>query len=234
MGLAITVGVLKAFEGQEDVEKGLRRDFGWANGCLRAAGLPEHAEPEDLNHDSCLSFAMVGYRGLHHLRRYAAYLRDGRMPAPHRTREPGAEEDPVLKAYLSTCDWHVDAAGFQLFRSPLGHGPSFDHLVFHGDARGMYVPLRFDEVLLTPTPGGTLTEAIGSSFRLKKECRLLAEALELPLHLDPNGDILQEAAREPSEEGPAWRRFGVEALACAQLLAAARRSIETRAAVVFH
>lgn len=234
MGLGITVGVLKAFEGQDEVVKNMRRTFAWVNGGLRAAGLPEHAEPEDLNHDSCLSFGMVGYRGLHHLRRFAAFLWDGQKPTPHRTREPGAEDDPVLKAYASTCDWQVGKDGHGFFRSPPGHGPASDHLVFHGDARGLYLPIRFDQVLLLPTVGGTLTDSVGSSFALKKECKLLAMALELPDGIDPDGEELLQAAEEPAEKGPAWRRFGLEALTCVQLLAAARRSVETRAAVVFH
>jgi hypothetical protein len=234
MGLGITVGVLKAFEGQDEILNGMRRTFAWANGGLRTAGLPQHAEPEDLNHDSCLSFGTVGYRGLHHLRRYAAYLWDAQKPTPHRTRDPGPEDDPVLRAYAATCDWQVGSGGCRLFHSPPGHGPSSDHLVFHADARGLYLPIRFDEVLLLATVGGTLTDAVGSSFALKKECKLLAMALEIPDGIDPESEELLQAAEESADKGPAWRRFGLEALTCVQLLAAARRSVETRAAVVFH
>jgi hypothetical protein len=234
MGLGITIGVLKAFEGQEEILRGLRKSFSWANGGLRTAGLPPHEEPEDLNHDSCLSFGMVGYRGILLLRRYAAYLWDAQKVAPHRTREPGPADDPVLRGYLATCDWQVGAGGARLFRSPPGHGPSFDHLVFHGEDHGLYLPVRCDEVLLLATVGGTLTDSVGSSFALKKECRLLAMALEIPEGMDPESEELHAVAEEPEDRGPPWRRFGMEALTCVQLLAAARRSIETRAAVVFH
>jgi hypothetical protein len=234
MGLGITVGVLKAFEGQEQVIADMRRTFAWANGGLRSAGLPEHVEPEDLAHDDCLSFGMVGYRGLHHLRRFAAFLWDGKKPTPLRGRGTAAEDDPVLRTYRATCDWQVGLKEPAFFRSPPGHGPGSDHLVFHGEARGLYLPVRFDQVLLMPTLGGTLTDSVGSSFALKRECRLLAMALDLPDHLDPEHEELHKVAEEPEDSGPMWRRFGLEALTCVQLLAAARRSIETRAAVVFH
>jgi len=78
-------------------------------------------------------------------------------------------------------------------------------------------------------PGGM----IGSSPRLLDETRRLAQAIELPLDMDPEADELWKAAETQGEGDALWQRYGVESFTCLRLYHAARHSIEHSAALVF-
>jgi len=150
-------------------------------------------------------FEMGSYSRLHTLRRLAVHFAvHGTLPEPV-GEGLRASEDPLLEKVYAT--------------GPADPPAPFDHLVQHSDAGGYYVPVDFPAVL-EDAPGGLL----GSSVRLLAEARRLAEALGLPEdpELDPDEDT-----DEP------WQHFRTEASVCLTLIAAAKRSIETGAAITF-
>jgi hypothetical protein len=121
-----------------------------------------------------------------------------------------------------------------LFSSPEDVGGRFDHLVFHSDADGYYLPIVMDGVLVTWQEGDEYSKAVGSSQTLMQECEALAEAMGLPLDLDPESEEVWNAADDRRPDASGWERFGIEAFTCIRLYHAARVSNATGAAVVFH
>jgi len=222
MGLAVFVGILvDAAESDHELLDDMRDDFVSANAVLAEHGLPTYEEPETASWEP-LSFDMYGYSGLHYLRRIAAHLASGRtMPPPG---DDNASADPVQEAYYDAV-----AGKRRLFRKSPQFDRRFDHLLVHSDAEGFYVPVEFDEVLFSDGVPGTM---LGSSQALSRECEELAQALGVPADLDPESEELWSASEEQGA-GDGWRQYGVESFTCVRLLAAARESVQRRAAVVF-
>ena len=180
---------------------------------LVRAGLPAHSEPDIARQSTYFSCQMWGYSGLHYLRRLAAYLGEGKeVPGPG---DNNSAHDPVLAGFYDLL------------------APGFEHLLMHSDAEGFYSPLEFKDVIFPheelAVPGGM----IGSSVHLLRECKRLAEWLELPLDLDPESDEVWDAASSPQASGPKWQQYGVESFSCIRLIKAAEASINSGAAVVF-
>ena len=84
MGLALEVGVLADLKGTDDegsVTALHGEQFEIINKFLRADGLREHIEPQEPN--ETFLCGMLGYSGLHYLRRVAAHLALGKpIPPP--------------------------------------------------------------------------------------------------------------------------------------------------------
>ncbi len=203
MGLDITVGAWNAFEQDPDYLDYLRAEIEKTNHHLREVGLPEHREPIQLNPDKTVSYQMWGYSGLHRLRRLAALLHLGLTPEPI-TDDTRASEAQELEEYYGLSDdvcLQVAKSGLAavfrpkrtaLFSSPSMKGPNFDHLVHHSDAEGFYLPIDFSPIVVAGKPDEAWY--IGSSYALKRECEVLAEAIGLPLDLDPESEEVWEAA----------------------------------------
>ncbi|VTT96893.1 Uncharacterized protein OS=Kitasatospora cheerisanensis KCTC 2395 GN=KCH_17260 PE=4 SV=1 [Gemmataceae bacterium] len=216
MGLTVSVGVYTD-DLDADVREQYLTDFRLINRILKAAGLSAHKEKpsaEDLRWN-----VGMGYSRLHFLRRFAASVAvTGRVPTPLR-RNATATTSPEIRAYCS----RVVRPSSRLF----------DHLMCHSDAEGYYVPIDFPSVLnadqAVPLTGGYL----GSSVRLRDECRMLADHLELPdadFDLDDDGEWKR---LKIATHGAVWHRYPIEAFACAALRSACTRSIELKAAIVF-
>ncbi|MFF9573109.1 hypothetical protein [Streptomyces sp. NPDC014685] len=161
-------------------------------------------------------FEMWGYSGLHAVRRLAVHLEaHGRLPEPLDGSQR-ATDDPLL---------------IEVYQSLPGDPPRpFDHLIHHSDCEGYYVPVDFAPVIVDEK---VLGGHLGSSVRLLAEVRRIAEALGLPEDLDPDSEEVIDAAdaEEPAAEG--WQRYGIESHDCLQLLAAAKLSVATGAAIAF-
>ncbi len=224
MGLALCVGVpseiresdpeyVAYFEGQVEA----------INGVLESFGLPPHSEPFDLDDGRTFECDMVGYSGLHYLRRLAAHLALGKeLPA---AGDDGAASDPVLHDYYKIFD-----ASFARGRAS---GMPFQHLIVHGDAEGYYLPVEFEDVII-PDPSLEIAGGmLGSSHALLRECRELARALELPEGLSLEDDAVFEAVETQGEGETKWERYGVETYTCLALIEACEASVETGAAIVF-
>ncbi|MEV1198524.1 hypothetical protein [Microbispora rosea] len=229
MGLNIVVGILADPE-LDDASDELGEDFSAIRQALAEAGLPDWAEP-DLDPAETGDFEMYGYNGLHCLRRLAVHLTEtGVLPARQDTQE--AADDPLLAEVYTRHPHHAVEIGdpVRVIGSAEGASDRFDHLVHHSDCEGFYVPVDFAPVLIDERVTG---EYIGSSQRLLEECRRVAERLGLPEDLDPWSDEVEEAIEGARAALEGWQQYGVESFTCLQLMAAARQSIATGAAMVF-
>jgi hypothetical protein len=244
LGLNLEVGYLAdMLENDEEGAQWFGEDMNKLNAFLASQNLQPHHEPRVCKIFSC---EMYGYSGLHYLRRFAAHL-DLRAlkPSPGKPYAEMVDEeehDPVLLEYFEQADEDYAAAADQRRMRPR----RFDHLILHSDSGGFYIPQDFPHVLIAPDELD-LHEMIGSSQRLLAECIELAGALELPLDIDPESDIVWDAANLQGEgdsnatggtavQGaprPAWQRYGIESFICLRLHRAAEHSIETGAAIVF-
>ena len=232
MGLTIDVGILPFLRDSD--EEGYRwkcEEFSKINEMLRTAGLPEYHEPTALQGAQPWSCDMLGYSGLHTLRRIAAHLWAGQgLPRPG---DADAGYDPLIERYCSSMGQNSGRFFAQLLRRTPPPGPRFDHLMFHSDTEGYYVPIDFEEVLFAPPklsiPGGM----VGSSIRLLKECKALAEVLEVPLDLEPESAEVSEAVENPGEGETVWKQYSQESYACLVLLRACEASVKLGAAIVF-
>ncbi|GAA0969509.1 hypothetical protein GCM10009555_016770 [Acrocarpospora macrocephala] len=229
MGLNIVVGILADPELQAAADE-VGEEFSAIREALAKAGLPDWAEP-DLDPTETGDFQMSGYSGLHCLRRLAVHLAEtGALPALADTRE--AADDPlVAEVYTRRPHYAVEIGdSVRVIGSAEDATGGFDHLVQHSDCEGFYVPVDFEPVLIDERVTGGY---IGSSQRLLEECRRIAERLGLPEDLDPWSDKVDEAIEDRRTVLEGWQRYGVESFTCLQLMAAARQSIATGAAVVF-
>jgi hypothetical protein len=158
------------------------------NGVFESFGLPLHREPFDVEDERTFECDMIGYSGLHYLRRLAAHLALGRVLPP--PGDDGAASDPVLSDYYKIFD-----ASFA--RAEAADMP-FQHLIVHGDAEGYYLPVEFDDVIIPDASLEIAGGMLGSSHALLRECKELALALELPESLsfeDESVDWMPSRAR---------------------------------------
>jgi hypothetical protein len=229
MGLALEVGILADLkeadpEGFEYHAAALAR----LNRFLKSRDLPPHREPDDCE---VWSGEMIGYSGLHDLRRLAAYL-DCEAPLPTR-RSRNAAKDPCLAGYYASVDGRRPGWFQRLFGPKTRYRRGFDHLIVHGDAEGYYLPADFPDVLFPPpdleVPGGM----VGSAPRLLAELDRIAAALAIPDGLTPDAQELWQAADDPTNGGELWQQYGRESFGCVTLRHACRQSIAQRAALVF-
>ncbi len=230
MGLTLVVGILADLQGSDD--EGLehyRAQFDAVNMALDAEGLPPHREPETLK-DS-YSEDMFGYSAIHHLRHVAAFSWRGYdLPTP-------GLEDPSQDAVVN--EYNVSMGGLKqpllgrLFGRGLPTSPRYDHLMFHSDAEGYYLPQDFADVIFPADDLGIAGAMIGSAVQLQKECHALAKLLGIPPGLDPDSDELHAVVEKPPLDGPAWKVHGIATHACLKLLAACAFSLANRSAIVF-
>ena len=79
--------------------------------------------------------------------------------------------------------------------------PKFQHLLWHSDAEGFYLPRDFEDVILDtaePQREG-IGYMVGSSVRLLAECRELAGLISLPDDVDLEGEEMCKAAESPRD-----------------------------------
>ena len=229
MGLSLEVGILADLrENDEEGYEHCRNQFEALNSYLQQVQLPTHLEPEE---GEVWSTDMYGYSGLHYLRRIAAHLDStGKLPPPG---QDNSSEDPVLKGY-----YEVDASAnssfiSRLFKKQAKPKRTFDHLILHSDAEGYYLPLNFPDVLFPTESLEIAGGMVGSSYGLLDECKRIAAILEIPSELDETSDELWQAAETQGEGDLKWKRYAIESFSCVCLIKGCRKSIETKAALVF-
>jgi hypothetical protein len=228
LGLALCVGVPSEIrESDAEYVAYFEEQVEAINGVLESFGLPPHREPFDVADERTFECDMIGYSGLHYLRRLAAHLALGReLPPPG---DDGAASDHVLSDY------------YRIFDASFARGESsgipFQHLIVHGDAEGYYLPVEFDDVIIPDASLEIAGGMLGSSHALLRECRELAQALELPEGVSLDDDAVFEAVesqgQDADEAKAKWELYGVESYTCLALIKACEASIETGAAVVF-
>lgn len=216
MGLGLEVGILADLKEADD--EGFAyclEQFEIVSKVLRAEGLEEHIEPQEL--DGVFSCGMFGYAGLHYLRRVAIHMALGKATPPPGTRD--AHMEPALNQEY----WD---------RFQRGEVLKYQHLIIHSDAEGFYVPVDFERPLVVTNlqlAGGML----GSTQRLQAECRDLAGILGMPVDMDHEADEIYKAIDNQGEGRSTWQQYGVETFTCLRLLAACAASLRTKAAIAF-
>ena len=237
MGLALEVGILADLKDADEEGYASYVDaFEKLRTVLRSVGLEEHVEPDEV--DDIFSCDMLGYSGIHYLRRIAAHLAfDRPIPAP------GSQE-----TYKNVV---LNEAYYESFDA--GKDMKFQHLMVHSDAEGFYVPIDFERVITTPPTLRLSGRWLGSTQRLQAECAELAGLLGMPLDLDYESRELSRAADaqlHPHSQPPrrlwpwerggtkhsgdlTWEQYAVETYACLRLLAASEVSLRAKAAIVF-
>jgi len=224
LGLALCVGVPSEIRDSDpEYVAYFEQQVEVINGVLESFGLTPHREPFDVEDERTFECEMIGYSGLHYLRRIAAHLALGReLPPPG---DDDAGSDAVLHDY------------YKIFDASFAQGKAaampFQHLIVHGDAEGYYLPVEFEEVIIPDASLEIAGGMLGSSQALLRECEELARALELPEGLSVEDDAVWEAADTQGEGEAKWERYGVESYTCLALIQASEASIETGAAVVF-
>ena len=234
MGLALIVGTLADLKEFDEEGYAWELDnFAKLNDVLRAEGLDEHVEPEDV--DETFSCDMLSYSGIHYLRRIAVHLALGK-PIP----DPGNGE-----TYRNTALSDEYFVGINA-----GKDMRYQHLIVHSDAEGFYVPIDFQRVIGAPAVKG---HWVGSTQRLQAECAELAGMLGMPVEMHYESDELHRAVNaqlDPGSQPPRrpwpwrraeaegasdlmWKRYAVETYACLRLLAACDVSLRNKAAIVF-
>ena len=225
MTLSIFVGGLANCVAEESLTHWGNR-FERVNEALREGGLPEHHEPRHLNGKQSF-YANMFHADLWQLRRLAAYIRRQIIESDEdleRVKEwpPPCEpdlhpsDDPVLKAYYD------DSATL------------YDHLFYHSDCTGFYLPLEMDDVFV---PSEKLREyvggCIGSSPGLLRICEDVAKMIGLPLDLNTDDKAFENLITVHPKRGKGCWLYPRECLALLNLANAARKSLELGAAIVF-
>ena len=240
MGLGITVGAWDAFDDDPGDVEDMRREIEKLNRHLQEAGLPEHHEPDRLPSGEVESYEM-GYSKIHTLRHLAALLRLG---LPLDRVDSDAPISPELGDYYGLSEELCQQVAQEdpqsipggkrmaLFSSPSAEGPNFDHLVLHSDSGGFYVPIDFSPVVVAGEAGDAWH--IGSSYALKRECEIIADAIGLPLELHPESMEFLDAIDSSDPKATDWTRFSIEAEVCLTLHRCASASIKDKALLLFH
>ena len=224
MGLALCVGVPSEIrESDPEYVAYFEEQVEAINGVLESFGLPPHREPFDVEDERTFECDMIGYSGLHYLRRFAAHLALGKeLPPPG---DDDSASDPVLRDY------------YKIFDASFARGQAsdiaFQHLIVHGDAEGYYLPVEFEEVII-PDPSLEIAGGmLGSSHALLRECHELAQALELPEDLSLDDERIWQAVENQGAGEAKCERYGVESYTCLALMKACGASVDTGAAIVF-
>ncbi|WP_293676979.1 hypothetical protein [uncultured Phenylobacterium sp.] len=237
MGLSLWVGMLSQTDPAE--RPGLREEIALLNEVLLQRGLPRHNEPEDLPDDAVFEAQMLGYSGLHYVRRLAAHhMLTGCLPAPA-THDDAADDPLILEANNAVMMGRRRPRRGGWVSRLLGRRsvvpPVYSHLLLHSDCEGFYVPQDFPQVILDdaepqrPSLGGM----VGSSVRLLAECHALAGLIGLPADIDVESEELWKVADQPAKDGPLWKVYGAEAFGLARLIRGCEVSIRHGALLVF-
>jgi len=236
MGLNVFVGTLAASIAEEDEEwfRIRQEQFSKVNKVLREAGLQEHHEPLDLSGARPYDADMYHYHGLHYLRRIAAHEWAGKeLPPPG---DDTSSRDPIVEQYYSAA---ADVEKRRMRRGIFGRarpdpsaGIAFEHLMYHSDAEGFYLPIDFEHVIFTARKVGIPGDMLGSTPRLE-ECMTLAKILGLPLEQDPDSEEVWKLAEAQGRGDAKWKRYGIESFTCLRLFHACKASMAMRAAIVF-
>jgi len=238
MGLTIVVGFLarEARDNVEEVEV-FKEDYHALNAVLAEAGMPPHHEPLDISECDSFEAQMLGYSGLHAIRRLAAYyVCEGRLPPPGSFDR--SVEDPVTELLYQQLQQNLVPQRDNFLPSLLSGeqvASTFQHLMLHSDCEGFYLPTDFEHVIFDnaePQREG-IGGMIGSAPRLLKECLVLAQLINLPLDLDIESEEMWEAADDPPLEGELWQIYGIEAFGIARLIRACEAAIKHKAVLTF-
>lgn len=244
MGLSLAVGLLadETRAGQDGDVEFLHEQLDRLNDVLKRVGLPPHREPADIAVVETFSADLIGYGGLHMVRRLAAHWAlKGALPPPV---PYSTEEDSMVSAYYQKNRSYAEKPSrgllARLFGTKLARPekPAFRHLMFHSDSEGYYVPLPFEDVIFEHEQHDDgLGGMVGSSHGLLGECLELASLISLPADFDPEGHDIEAATNGLGDyecaDGLVWKSYPTEAYCLGQLILGCRASIKNKAVLTF-
>jgi hypothetical protein len=251
MGLSLSVGIISELLDSNPSEANeLRREFVQLNKVLVGTGLAPHVEPETLEKSAQFHRDMLGYHGLHYVRRiglYLAFEEECPGPGPKYGTDFGDEYDLMDKSYFRKFQnpeykfWMVNKNNTfldkikSLFNSRKidERHMSFMHLIVHGDANGIYVPQVFQAVRAFDSELPILGAIIGSTYMLRKDCKIIAKAIGIPDACKFNDDDFDNVVDSQGSIEAGWNGYSIEAHGCLCLIEACEASIRTGAALVF-
>jgi hypothetical protein len=193
---------------------------------------------------------MIGYGGLHYVRRIGTYLALGQdCPDPGPPYSGNLDEANFLSRQQKYTDL-FEAKEEHTHQNPkisligrlFGRASKaateepylpFMHLIMHGDSDGIYVPQEFQALRLFEPQAARLGMVIGSTQTLLEECQLIAEAIGIPKNAIPDDEEFVDLVDSQGQGELPWQRYGIEAFGCLNLLKACEASLKTGAALVF-
>lgn len=233
MGVGIQVGMLHDLRvHDQEGYQWLQEQLDHVSARLNQAGFDDHREPETLS--ETFSCDLMGYGGLHRLRRLAAWL------AVHDSLPKQSIEKPL-----------EDPIYAELYFLELEKNPQigFQHLINHSDSEGFYVPVEFPHPLPHDEETKFASGPIGSTFRLLEECQDISRHLEIPIEDDDYEACFNKLFPSSNKAGffqrlfsrrtelpksqLKWKSFHSEAYVCLQMLRACQFSMTTGAAIAF-
>jgi hypothetical protein len=251
MGLSLRVGFLaEIIENEPGEAESLRSEFRSLNKILLRTGLKEHLEPEAVAPADQFDCDMIGYCGLHYVRRIGTYLALGQdCPDPGPPYSGNLDEADFLSRQQKYTTL-FEANEEHLYQNPkisligrlFGRAPKaepkepylpFMHLIMHGDSDGIYVPQEFRVLRLFEPQATRLGMVIGSTQTLLEECQLIAKAIGIPENAIPDDEEFVDLVDSQGQGELPWQRYGIEAFGCLNLLKACEASLKTGAALVF-
>ncbi|HEY3330237.1 MAG TPA: hypothetical protein VGK19_09475 [Capsulimonadaceae bacterium] len=225
MGLTIAVGILDMLDDDEEMVESFVAEFDAISELLPQPNSFEEHSLGDESADASYECDLVGYGALHKLRRIAAHIDEtGEVPPPM----SNAQSDPLLERYYANKGQKIPDLG-----EPYDPAQGFQHLIWHSDAEGYYVPVDFAVVIVAPDALQITGTLIGSSQRLLDACERLATVLGIPPGLTADDPDVWHAVENWSADATGWRRYPVETHTCCALREAAKASVGTGCAIVF-
>lgn len=203
------------------------------NAALRAATATHHQDPAT----GPRSVANLGpRRSLGHLHAVVAHLwLYNRMP---RDDKPSRARWLIARYRRSAAiTFAPGIASLLALPAQSPQGPRFDHAGLATVIGGCFVPTDFARVVPPQRRFGTFGQRcgpIGSSYRLRTECRALADHLQVPLSLDPEDANLQAVLHRQQHPNEHWQVYVVASFVCLHLYRAAQRSIDTGQMLLVH
>jgi hypothetical protein len=240
MGLSIVVGLLAQQKKELDAEEfeEFSSVYDNLNTVLLQNGLPCHIEPIKLAKKNRFESDMIGYGGLHYVRRLASHFAiNEKLPPPIGKYEISISDDPAIDALNARLENNGYRSRKHDFFKTLSNNSDqmFAHLMLHSDSEGFYVPQDFDDVAFDsnePQLSG-LGGMVGSAVQLLYECEFLARKLQIPTDLHYDSEPFWEFSDAPAKSGPLWQIYGIESFGLVRLIEACRVSILSGAAVAF-
>ncbi len=209
------------------------RDLERLAAALEAAGKEPHLEPDRLDEQGRFEAEISDHSQLHALRRIAARVALGAGITP--IADPDlADEDQVVDLYYErggtpTSPGVLGSVSSFIWR----RDPVFQHLMFHGDTAGFYLPRDFKNVIIVEdelaVPGGI----IGSVPRLLAECRQLAERLEVTADFEAEDLGIPWKPESKTDEPPVWLDHREAAYCLVALRSACHAAMRVGAVVYF-
>ncbi len=222
MGMGLSIGYHQGNDDAPDEQEEFAQEMSLLNDLLAGAGLPRHVE--NLAYEFWCA-DMVGFRAIPRLKRLAATIElEDMLPAPL-----GGSMEIEFDIVEDYFERGFPASWSKKKRASLSN--KFEHLLWHNDVEGYYVPVDFERVLYDSSESPVTGEFVGSCQRLLVECKELLARVGAPEGVTQHDDMIHEAiSSDTVSEG--WLAYAIEVHTCLIFKEAAELSIAGQTAIV--